>query len=374
MELNSKKLEKTSKVIYIAISVILCVFLILLANNIIADLDSTTEQPVVDNFKNKAQSNQLATQRDSILYQLEIFEGKKSTIQKTIETAQHNYANEKQSFDNWLQTRKTLGSPNKDQEVIERANKLDAYYKIEQNWRAQLDAQSATIDLLNKRLEKNDLHVSKLDQAAYQKYENAYATYELKVFLIRLLFVGPILAIGIFFFIRYRKHQFWPIFLGFSLFSVYCFFFGLVPYLPSYGGYVRYAVGILLSIGLGYYAIKTIRKYLELKQAELKISTTERAKNVQTSVAEKALENHFCPSCGKDFMLKKWEFPMGNQLQEAYQFVTDFCRHCGLGLFANCHQCGHKNFAHLPHCGNCGSKPIQKEAVSKQNTQELSDI
>lgn len=364
MELNSKKLEKTSKIIYIAISVILCLFLILLANNIISDLDSTTTRPEVEQFKNKTLKDQLTIQHDSIVHQMEIFEGKKNTIEKTIATAQLNYNNEKQSFDNWLQTRKTLGSPNKDQEVIARANQLDAYYKVEQDWRVQLDAQNARLEILNKRLESNTQKFNNLDEEAYKAYDRAYAKYELKVFLIRLLFVGPILALGIFFFIRYRKHQYWPIFMGFSLFSFYCFFVGLVPYLPSYGGYVRYAVGILLSLGLGYYAIKTIRKYLEQKQAELKISTAERAKNVQTSVAEKALDNHFCPSCGKDFMLKKWEFPMGNQLQEAYTFVTNFCRHCGLELFNHCHKCGHKNYAHLPHCGKCGSKPLEKESVA----------
>jgi len=93
----------------------------------------------------------------------------------------------------------------------------------------------------------------------------------------------------------------------------------------------------------------------------LKISTQERAKNVQTSVAEKALENHFCPSCGKDFIIKKWEFPVKNTDNEAYKLVTDFCRHCGLELFSNCKSCGNKNFAHLPYCSSCGAKSTLKK-------------
>lgn len=177
--------------------------------------------------------------------------------------------------------------------------------------------------------------------------------------------MGPILALGIFFFLRFRKHKFWPLYFGFTLFSIYAFFFGLVPYLPSYGGYVRYTVGIALSVGLGYYAIKKIRAYMEQKQEELKTSTQERAKNVQLEVAEKALENHFCPSCGKDFIIKKWETPANNTGAETMPFVTDFCRHCGLGLFADCYNCGHKNFAHMPFCSSCGAKPaVKSEAVS----------
>lgn len=180
-------------------------------------------------------------------------------------------------------------------------------------------------------------------------------SYELKVFLIRLLFVAPILALGIFFFIRFRNHQFWPLFLGFTFFSLYAFFVGLVPYLPSYGGYVRNTIGVLLSLGLGYYAIKTIRQYIQRKEAELKVASSERAKNVRLEVAEKALANHYCPSCGKDFLVKKWDAPLKTAEGEPYKMVTDFCRHCGLELFASCKQCDTKNFAHLPFCATCGT-------------------
>jgi len=117
-----------------------------------------------------------------------------------------------------------------------------------------------------------------------------------------------------------------------------------------------------LSTGLGYYAIKTIGRFIENKQAELKISTQERAKNVQSEVAEKALENHFCPSCGKDFIIKRWEFPTTKNVEEgAYKFVTNYCRHCGLELFKNCKNCGNKNFAHLPFCSSCGANLVTEK-------------
>lgn len=356
MELNSKKLERTSRIVYYSISTILCLFLILLSNKIIDDLDRTTAAPEIENFENKIAITDLYKEINILNAEVKNLNTKKSTIEKTIVAAKENYTNEKQSFDNWVQTRKTLGSPDKDQEVIDRAKKLDEFYKIEQDWRSQLNSRQIEIDEREKKQQEIQKLIDKEKEEAGTKYSAALKHYDLKVFLIRLLFVAPILALGIFFFVRYRRHKFWPLYFGFTLFSLYAFFFGLVPYLPSYGGYVRYAVGIILSVGFGYYAIKTIRQFIETKQAELQVSIQERAKNVQTEVAEKALENHFCPSCGKDFIIKEWEFPVKNNQSDAYKLVTDFCRHCGLELFKNCNKCGNKNFSHLPFCSSCGIK------------------
>ncbi len=362
MELNSKKLERTSRIVYYSISTILCIFLILLSNRIIGDLDNTTNRPYSIDFENKSVLTELDKNIEGQNAKLENLRLKKETVEKTIAIAKDNHANEKQSFDNWLQTRKTLGSPDKDQEVIVRAKKLDEFYQVEQEWRTQLNLLQSQIDETQKEKQEIQKSIDKERGEAYEKYEKALKKYDLKVFLIRLIFVAPILALGIFFFIRYRRHKFYPLFFGFTLFSIYAFFFGLFPYLPSYGGYVRYSVGVLLTVGLGYYAIKSIRQFIEQKQAELKISTQERAKKIQTTVAEKALENHFCPSCGKDFLIRKWEFPAIKTTEsEIYKSVTTFCRHCGMELFKQCENCGTKNFAHLPFCSLCGTKITKNE-------------
>ncbi|MBC7912917.1 MAG: hypothetical protein H7Y07_02235, partial [Pyrinomonadaceae bacterium] len=54
MELNSKKLESTSRIVYYSISIILCVFLILLSNRIIDDLDTAAVRPEIQTFENNA--------------------------------------------------------------------------------------------------------------------------------------------------------------------------------------------------------------------------------------------------------------------------------------------------------------------------------
>lgn len=357
MEFNSKKLERTSRLVYYAISVILCVFLILLSNQFIGDLDTATARPKAESFLNQHAVASLTARQSRLETDVLALRDKNALLERTMLTAQQNYTDEKQSFENWVKTRKTLGSPDKDQEVVSRAKRLDDFYKVQQAWRGQMATQQAATEAKERQQEQVRQQQERENEFANEKYAVALKRYDLGVFLIRLLFVGPVLGLGIFFFIRYRRHKFWPLYLGFTLFSLYTFFFGLVPYLPSYGGYVRSAVGVALSVGLGYYAIKTIRAYLDRKQQELKASSQERAQNVQLEVAEKALENHYCPSCGKDFILKKWEFPILANAKEANKLVTDFCRHCGLGLFSNCHNCGSKNFSHLPFCATCGTKP-----------------
>lgn len=131
----------------------------------------------------------------------------------------------------------------------------------------------------------------------------------------------------------------------------------LAPYLPSYGGYIRYSIGPTLIIIFEIYAINKIKAFIEHKKSELQVSTTERAKKAQPETAEKALDKHMCPSCGKDFIVKKQDKSVSIKDKTAtYGIVTNFCRFCGLELFKECKKCGSENFAHLPFCCKCRDK------------------
>ncbi|PWH85161.1 Rad50 family protein [Brumimicrobium oceani] len=357
MEFNNKKLEKTSKLINYLIAIVLCGFLISLSGKLIDDVDEWEERPNVEEFQNHDFLEDKEAELLKIDAQIEIKDQKRSSIQNTLRIVNGNYANAKKSFDNWLKARKTVGSPNEDKEVLSRAKELDEFYKTQQEWKIELNKISSEIQTLSNQ--KNTIYekINKEENRAYNEQQNAIRTYDLKVFLIRLLFILPILLLGILFIVKFRKHKYWPLFLGFVLFSFYAFFFGLVPYLPSYGGYIRYTVGIILSVLFGIYVINKIRAFIESKKKELEVSTTERAKKVQIETAEKALDDHMCPSCGKDFIIKKWDKSAGKKDKTStYGIVTDFCRFCGLELFKKCNKCGEENFAHLPYCSCCGDK------------------
>jgi hypothetical protein len=360
MEFNNKKLEKTSKFVNIIISTVLCGFLILLSGKVIGDVDDWRNYPQLESYENQA----VVAKNDSLIHELsntiEIENSKITTINSAKRMAQDNYSNEKQSFDTWLKARKVIGSPTEDNEITKRAKALDDLRAIEQDW--SNEANSIDQNIQNYYSEINKIEDQKYaDVAVAQKLRNVdIKAYEIKVFLIRLVIVLPILLLGIFFLVKFRKHKYWPLFLGFILFSFYAFFIGLVPYLPSYGGYIRYTVGIVLCVLLGVFTINKIRAFIDNKKKELKVSTKERAKNVQTATAEKALESNMCPSCGKGFVVVGWDQTSDAKKKPMKSvLITNYCRFCGLQLFKNCNGCDTKNFAHLPFCSNCGDNIIE---------------
>ncbi len=363
MEFNNKKLEKTSKFINYFIAIVLCGFLISLSAKLMDDVEDWKERPQLETFENVdliAKENKVIAE---INVKIDSKNEQKKRLINTIDIAKSNYINAKKSYDNWLAARKTIGSPKEDKIILLRVNKLDAFFKTEQDWKKELGVLNTEIELLEKSIEIVNVRLGKERDRAYTLQAKANQKYDLKVFLIRLLFILPILLIGIFFIVKFRKHKYWPLFLGFVLFSFYAFFFGLVPYLPSYGGYIRYTVGIILCVLFGIYAINKIKAFIARKKKELKAPTTERAKKVQTETAEKALDGHMCPSCGKDFIVKKWDKSSGGKKQNAtYGVVTNFCRFCGLELFKPCRKCGEQNFMHLPYCASCGD-PVTDKTV-----------
>lgn len=367
MEFNNKKLTRTTKVIHYLISILLAIFLIGLANRIIWDIDESDNRPLVSDFESQTEVHRYRLLGASIQDSIYTNDRKQDALQINLDLAKTTLSQEQHSFKSWISTRTATQSATVDAQVRKRNLTMDSIQEVIQSFEKEKSVYAASV--LSLREAQTDLQTRESNELtiAYKLHDEAVRSYELSIFLKRLLFVLPILLLGIWMLVKKRKHTYWPLYRGFVFFSFYGFFVGLVPYLPSYGGYVRYTIGILLSLFLGVYAIKSLQAFIKRKKEELQQSTQERSKQIKEEVAEKALENHMCPSCGKDFLINEFHQSGGKKGMAGNLKVTNYCRHCGLQLFKDCKSCETTNYAHLPHCYSCGDHimEVSKEAETE---------
>jgi len=350
------RFEKLSRLILAIITIAFAVFLIKLGNIILFDINNLIKAPDSTMFRNEQALKKIEGEESVVNKKLSVLNEEKYGILKSVQLARRNYDSEKKSFDNWIEARKTIGSPGEDLEVKTRAKKLDYYKNIEDAWQGKLDIVENSERKIQLEKDKIIHEKEKILSEDNKKYLTAYNKFQLKVFALRLAFVLPLMGLGIFLFVKFRKSKLKSIIWGYIIFSLYAFFVGLVPYLPSFGGYIRFALGAALTAFAGYYLTKQLAKLIEKKKAELQESTVERSKKIKNETAIKAYQSHCCPSCEKDFLMNKWQ-PKTKVLKDVIleEEAPSFCQHCGLVLFDKCKNCGHRNFAHFSYCSSCGA-------------------
>ncbi len=335
------------------IAIVFAIFLNMLGSLVIRDMAFAPRggPPTIEQFVDAPAKAQLDSARRDLQLQRDALDEKADTMEVARGRAAKEYADEKESFRNWLATRSVTGDSERDPDILARTRKLDALQAVTINWQHQIDAIGDQQRTLASRKAQLDARIADVDAVAERRLNEATRHYELQVFGLRLALTLPILLVAIWLFIRYRRARYWPFVYGFGLFALSAFFIELVPYLPNFGGYVRVLVGIALTVFAGLYMMKTFRRYAERKRLELQQDQGERARAIGYEKAVRSLGKKRCPSCEKQWNLG------GDD--------STFCVHCGLRLFNVC-GCGGRNFFFFPHCHQCGTAQGNEPAAASE--------
>lgn len=316
-------------------------FLIGLGGTIVGDLPKAERQLQLDDFLDRPAAQALRKQvRDARDAEQEAQTAlEQAQLQRS--KAQSESRTARDSFDSWLAARSATQRADQDPEVLSRTQGLDALrinerktqQAVEQQQQAALDARQAAAAAADR--------LSELEAGGHERMRIEQRKVELRVFLYRLALTLPLLAIAGWLFVKKRKGTYWPFVWGFIFFALFAFFVELVPYLPSYGGYVRYAVGIAVTAVVGRYAILALNRYLERQKLAETLPDQERRKELSYDVALARLAKSVCPGCERPVDLKNEKI--------------DFCPHCGIGLFDHCGQCSTRKSAFAKFCHACGT-------------------
>lgn len=329
------------------VSFVFAGFLIGLGGQLVADLPRLESQLSPEQF---ADAEALASVRGELQTLREretALEREHAQAQLALESARNAYAASRAAFENWLSTRRATTDPAQDPEVIGRTRELDGLKAVEREAQAVVEGIDRRLLDARQALSAGYQAESELLETAHAPYERARFMQELRVFGARLALTLPLLGVAGWLWARKRGSDYWPLARGFIIFAGFTFFFELVPYLPSYGGYVRYAVGIALTAVVGHYVIQAMRRYLAKRQQVAAQSEAERRQSLGYEQALRQMATGVCPGCERAIVGAN---PKGGELPS-----SNFCVHCGLKLFDRCGACATRKNAFFHYCPSCGT-------------------
>ena len=323
------------------IAVVFASFLIGLGGTVVGDLPKVEKKLVLDDYVDAATAASLrgAIRAADLAGEEAAVVLEQAQLKRSVALADSTAASE--TLKNWLATRNATQSSDQDPELIKRTRVLDELKQKERVAASLVESQQQKALDAKQTADRAHRKLSELQEAAQTKLNDEYRRVELRVFLYRLAVTLPLLAIAGWLFIKKRKSTYWPFVWGFVIFAGVAFFIELVPYLPSYGGYVRYFVGIVVTALVGRQAILSLNRYLEKQRLSEQLPDAARRQELSHDTALDRLSKSVCPGCERAVDLKNTN--------------VDFCSHCGIGLFDHCRSCATRKSTFAKFCHTCGS-------------------
>lgn len=322
------------------IAVLFAVFLIGLGALVVADLPKAETPVDAEHFMDQSRLRpaRAAVKQDDT--QIADVNEAQERAGNDLQHATTSFQSERESFDTWIATRSATEQNSQNPEVLARQRKLDELKATQRIAQGRVDALENQKTDLQQARDKHQQTVEEIQKAGDAGYQRAQSRMELRVFSLRLLLILPLLLLAVWLFVKRRKGPRWPFVWGFIFFALFAFFVELVPYMPSYGGYLRYLVGIALTVWGGNYAIAALRRYLDAQKAAEQRPEEERRKDLGYEMAQMRLARRICPAC---------ERPI-----DTTDPTANFCMHCGLIIFDDCPRCHTRQTSFTHFCRFCG--------------------
>lgn len=330
------------------VAIVFALFLIGLGGKIIGELPTVGQYKVLHDYIDHGRFDPLEKERQAIVKQQNALGEAMEQARLALDKQQAQTQKEQERFDNWLAARAVTEQSSQNPEVIRQTLALDGLKNKEQQLQQKIDALSQQQLDSNQRHSRIQEQIDLLEQEAQERKTADDRRIELKTFLYRLALTLPLLTIAGYLFAKQRQSRWWPFVWGFIYFALFAFFVELVPYLPSYGGYVRYLVGIVITVLAGRYAITAMNRYLERKKAEEALPGNQRQQQMSYDAAQLRISKSICPGCERQLNYQQPDM--------------DYCPHCGINLFDYCNHCKIRKSAFNRYCAGCGHPAGQPEA------------
>lgn len=323
------------------VAVVFASFLIGLGGAVVRNLPQVEQRLGLDDFIDKPAAQQARASIDQARKARQAADEALDQARLKLNAQRADAASARETFSNWLATRRATQQPDQDAELIRRTAALDALKTAERRALAAVEAQQQAALDAKQGEERARRALQSLEAEAAGKLGEGLRQQELRVFLYRLGVTLPLLAAAGWLFATQRKSTWWPFVWGFVFFALFTFFVELVPYLPDYGGYVRYGVGIVVTVVVGRQAILALNRYLERQKLAEARPDAERRQELAYDVALARLAKGVCPGCERAVDLNNT--------------AIDYCPHCGICLFDHCRQCTARKSAFSRFCHACGT-------------------
>lgn len=339
-------------------------FLIGLGSTIVEDLPQVEGQVSLDQFVDQRQAEPIRLQINTAAENLKKANTELDQARLKLQQAKADTANGQEALNNWLNTNNSakIGagqSPAQDsaqnEELRARTSAVEALQAAEREALQQVQNQQQLALNASQGVDQLQTQLRKLEDKGRAAYQKALQAQELRVFAYRLALTLPLLLLAAWLLIKKRHGTYWPFVWGFGFFAVFAFFVELVPYLPSYGGYVREVVGIAVTVVLGRYAIIGMNRYLEKQKLAEAIPERQRREGLDYDLALGRLAKSICPGCERPVNLQDTSI--------------DFCPHCGIGLHDHCSVCNTRKSCFARYCHACGAgKDTQTDTPTDAQT------